>query len=135
MSERIAQDADVRLGQTETEDRVIVLPDVEDLRRRQAAELEAKRGAERSSRTYLWLLITVCVLNSIDAILTHLVVSQGLAIEGNPVVASMGLLPKLILVPLAAEGLYLLKPKALWIPAIALFAVIVYTSVAFALAV
>jgi hypothetical protein len=47
--------------------------------------------------------------------------TQGLATEWNPVVTSIGLVPKLILVPLAAEALYLLGPKALWIPAVALF--------------
>jgi hypothetical protein len=135
MTKQTEEGLDLQLDQG-VADRVIVLPDVLELRRDQAAAAEAAEAtAERSTRTHLWLLITVCLLNSIDALLTHLVVTQGLATEWNPVVASMGLVPKLILVPLAAEALYLLKPKALWIPAVALFGVIVYTSLGFALAV
>ena len=122
------------------DDDVIVLPDVEeseqdrviDLRDppsppRPQAVVELDAG-DRKERTYLWLLVTVCVLNSIDAILTNHVISQGLAEEGNPIVSSIGLFPKLLLVPLAAEAVYLLKPKALWVPAVALFAVILYTA-------
>ena len=123
------------------DDDVIVLPDVEepdldrviDLRDppsppRPQAVVEWAAPEDRKARTYLWLLITVCVLNSLDAILTHHVISQGLAEEGNPIVSSIGLFPKLLLVPLAAEAVYLLKPQALWVPAVALFAVIVYTA-------
>ncbi|MEA2499303.1 MAG: hypothetical protein QOH26_1708 [Actinomycetota bacterium] len=128
---------DPRLQQDD--DDVIVLPDVEEQDRiidlrdpppppQSQATLAWGAPADPKARTYLWLLITVCVLNSIDAMLTNHVIARGLADEGNPIVSSLGLFPKLVLVPLAAEAVYLLKPKALWVPAVALFAVILYTA-------
>ncbi|MEA2461216.1 MAG: hypothetical protein QOH90_1393 [Actinomycetota bacterium] len=120
-------------------DEVIVLPDVEELRREQARAEAATRAAAsdapHAARIALFLLIGVCVLNSVDAILTSLVVGNGLATEWNPVVTSMGLLPKLLLVPIAAEIVYLLKPKALWVPFVALSLVVAYTALGFFLSV
>jgi hypothetical protein len=115
--------------QDSPETRVIVLPDVLELREAEARALDDSENEQRRSRTALWLLIAVCVLNSIDALMTQTVLSHGLAVEGNPIIRSIGLFPKLILVPLAAEAVYLLKPKALWIPFVALTGVVAYTTI------
>jgi hypothetical protein len=114
------------------DDSVIVLPDVIELREQEA---QARRRAFDASKVGLYLLLGVCLLNSIDALLTKLLISNGIAMEGNPVVASIGLMPKVILVPLAAEVIYLLKPRALWVPFLALLAVVAYTSITFFLTV
>jgi hypothetical protein len=102
-----------------------------ELRERQAQAAEDRKVSERADLVGIYLLVAVCVLNSIEAVLTQLMLSNGLAIEGNPVVASIGLWPKIILVPLAAEIVYVLKPKALWVPLVALSLAVAYTAVAF----
>lgn len=133
MSDRTIHGDDLRVQEDSRQD-VVVLPEVLELREVQDRALVDAGAEERRSRTALWLLISVCVLNSIDALMTQAVISYGVAVEGNPVIRSIGLVPKVILVPLAAEAIYLLKPRALWVPFVALAAVVAYTTISFAIA-
>jgi hypothetical protein len=113
------------------EDQVIVLPDVLELRERQAQAAGDRQVRERADWVDIYLLVAVCVLNSIDAVLMQLLLWHGFAVEGNAVVASIGLWPKIVLVPLAAEIVYVLKPKALWVPLVALSLAVAYTTIGF----
>jgi Domain of unknown function (DUF5658) len=77
-----------------------------------------------SSRT---LLIAVVVLNAVDALLSYAAIRAGLAVEGNPVADVLGVPGKIALASVAAWLLYLVRPRALWIPAVALGLVVVYS--------
>jgi hypothetical protein len=66
-------------------------------------------------------------LNLADALLTHAVISNGLARELNPVVTAIGLPAKVVGVACVSALVAMLKPRALWIPIAALAAVATYT--------
>jgi hypothetical protein len=68
-------------------------------------------------------------LNAVDAALTTIALRRGAAVEANPVVRTIGMPGKLVLVAVAGWLLYLLRPRALWIPIAALGAVAVWTAV------
>jgi MFS superfamily sulfate permease-like transporter len=68
-------------------------------------------------------------LNLADALLTHAVISNGLAREANPVVTAVGLPAKVVGVACVSALVTVLKPRALWIPITALAAVVIYTLV------
>lgn len=71
----------------------------------------------------------VNTLNALDAALTWLAVGLGVAVEGNPVVGTIGLGGKLVLVVAASWLLAAVRPKALWVPAAALGAVVLWSAV------
>ena len=72
------------------------------------------------------LLVAVNVLNLADAFLTAIAVGTGRALEMNPIAQAMGTPGKIALVGGCSLLLYLLRPKALAIPAGALLLVLVY---------
>lgn len=83
-----------------------------------------------SSALGLWIVVNT--LNLLDAVLTSVALQTGLAYEANPVVTLIGFEMKLVLVALASAAVAWLKPRALWIPAVALGVVVVYTAVGLA---
>lgn len=66
------------------------------------------------------LLFAVVALNTLDAVLTELVVATGRGEELNPLVTIIGLPIKLVVVPIVAWLIYRVRPGALFIPALAL---------------
>jgi hypothetical protein len=73
-------------------------------------------------------------LNLLDALLTALLVTNGVASEANPVVTSIGWHGKFALVLAASLVLDRLRPRALAVPCVALSLVVCYSAVgAFAL--
>jgi len=74
----------------------------------------------------LILLVVVNVLNATDALATQLALDSGRATEANPLVQSIGLPAKLLIVGVASYLLYRLRPKHLIWPALALLAVLVW---------
>ena len=77
-----------------------------------------------SSWDLFWILN---ILNVADAVLTWLVVDAGIAREANPVVRSIGIPGKVLLVGIAGFLLKRVRPRALWIPIGALGAVLLWT--------
>lgn len=74
----------------------------------------------------LVLLLAVNVLNVTDAVLTAVGQSRGVIQEANPLISRVGLLPKLILVPVVSWAMYRLRPRWLLVPAILLADVVMY---------
>lgn len=74
----------------------------------------------------LGLLLLVNALNVIDAGLTILWIEMGVAIEGNPIVDTIGFPAKVVGVALGSYVVYRLRPRALWLPIAVLGAVNVY---------
>jgi hypothetical protein len=74
----------------------------------------------------LWILNA---LNVADAWLTTIAVQNGLAVEANPVVRVIGMPAKVALVAVAGWFLYLLRPRALVIPIVALSLVVAWTTI------
>jgi hypothetical protein len=72
------------------------------------------------------LLVVVIALNVADAVLTQFAVRSGAAVELNPVVRTIGLPAKVILVGLLSWFLYRRRPAALLIPAMILLVVLAY---------
>jgi Domain of unknown function (DUF5658) len=75
-----------------------------------------------------WLLWALNALNLADALLTTVALRRGVAIEANPVVRAIGMPGKVALVAVAGWLLYLLRPRALWIPIAALGLVVLWTT-------
>lgn len=73
------------------------------------------------------LLVALNALNLLDALLTYLVTSAGLAVEGNPLVEWMTLPGKVVFVAALSFVLWKLRPRALWIPVAGYSAVVAYT--------
>jgi hypothetical protein len=86
-------------------------------------------GAGISRRSSLELLGAVNGLNVADALLTDLSIRWGLATELNPVASALGTGGKLALVAVASCLLYLIRPRALLWPALALAAVVLYIGI------
>ena len=82
---------------------------------------------EISRRRDLVLLAVLNGLNLLDAFLTWVVIRQGIAVEGNPVVEAIGLGGKVALVAFASVLLWSLRPRALLIPVVAYSAIVLYT--------
>jgi hypothetical protein len=75
----------------------------------------------------LWLLVTLNVLNVLDAVLTHALTTGGVAREGNPVVEWMTLPGKVVFVGMLSVVLWRLRPGALVVPVVAYGAIVCYT--------
>jgi hypothetical protein len=73
-----------------------------------------------------WLAVGVIVLNTADAIMTEVGVRSGGATELNPIVRTVGLPAKLLLVPLAVWLLYRWRPSVLLWPFVILAGVVCY---------
>ena len=93
----------------------------------------AGRPAVRAAPTWrqrlmspLGLLLTVNVLNVVDAVLTVLWIELGIAREANPIVDAIGFPAKVVGVALLSYVAYLLRPRALLVPIVALGLVVVY---------
>jgi hypothetical protein len=76
--------------------------------------------------TLLWVLNA---LNIADALLTLVALRSGVAVEGNPVVRTIGMPGKIVLVAAAGWLISRLRPKALWIPIAALAVTVGWTAV------
>lgn len=87
----------------------------------------APAETSRRRRTDVVLLVALNVLNLLDAVLTYLVTSAGIAVEGNPVVGWMTLPGKVVLVSALSLVLWKLRPRALVIPVAGYSAVVAYT--------
>ena len=74
----------------------------------------------------LALLLTVNVLNVLDAALTVLWIEMGIALEANPVVDAIGFPAKVVAVAIGSYVVYRLRPRWLLVPIAALAAVCVY---------
>jgi hypothetical protein len=72
------------------------------------------------------VLVLLNILNAADAALTQFGLASGDAVELNPVVASVGMPVKLVLVAAASGFIYRLRPRALIWPTLALAAVSVW---------
>lgn len=75
-------------------------------------------------------MVVVNVLNVTDAFLTHVWLTSGNAREFNPIASALGTPGKLFLVFCASLLLYLIRPRALIVPAVALFLVVGFYSIA-----
>ena len=84
-------------------------------------------------RTGLALLVALNVLNVLDALLTYVLTSSGIAREGNPVVEWLTLPGKVVLVGALSLVLWKLRPRALVIPVVGYAALVCYTLVGAAL--
>ena len=82
----------------------------------------------RPEPSAFFLFVSVNVLNLCDAILTHVALTSGVAAEANPVAESLGAGGKIAVVLIASAGIVIAKPKALWIPIVALALVVTYTA-------
>jgi Domain of unknown function (DUF5658) len=71
-------------------------------------------------------LAVVNVLNLADAFLTHAWLTSGYAREFNPIASALGIPGKLFLVFCASLLLYVIRPRALIVPAVALVLVVGY---------
>ena len=80
----------------------------------------------RRRRSYL--LWALNALNLMDALLTSVALRSGVAVEGNPVVSAIGLQGKIVLVAVAGWLINLLRPRALWVPIVALALTVVWTA-------
>lgn len=78
------------------------------------------------------LLVAVVGLNLADALLSYVAIRAGVAVEGNPVVTTLGFPGKIALVTVAAGLLYLVRPRALWVPAAGLALVVFYSLIGLA---
>lgn len=67
-------------------------------------------------------------LNIADALLTTIALRAGVAVEANPVVRTIGMPGKVVLVAVAGWALYRLRPRALMVPIAALALVVLWTS-------
>ncbi|MFV1990441.1 MAG: hypothetical protein ACC652_06850 [Acidimicrobiales bacterium] len=85
----------------------------------------ARRSDEFHTRP-LTLLIAVNAFNAADALATRLVLDTGRATEANPLVRSVGLPAKLLIVGGASYLLYRLRPQYLIWPVVALLAVLIW---------
>ena len=86
---------------------------------------EAVIRRPRGRATALWILNA---LNVADALLTTIALRDGVAVEANPVVRAIGMPGKVALVAVASWLLYLLRPRALVIPVVALSLVVAWTA-------
>jgi hypothetical protein len=82
--------------------------------------------AARATKRPLVLLVLVNALNVADALLTIMGESRGTLVETNPLVAELGLIPKVVGVALASWLAYRLRPRWLLVPAIVLACVLIY---------
>ena len=78
-----------------------------------------------SGRAWFWALNA---LNVADALLTTIALRAGVAVEANPVVRTIGMPGKVVLVALAGWALYRLRPGALAVPIVALALVVTWTA-------
>lgn len=74
------------------------------------------------------LLWALNALNLLDALLTVVAVRSGAAVEGNPVVQTIGLPGKVVLVAVAGWLVNRLRPRALLVPIAALGLVVLWTA-------
>jgi hypothetical protein len=73
------------------------------------------------------LLWALNALNLADALLTSIALRTGVALEGNPVVRTIGLPGKLVVVAVAGWLINRLRPRALIVPVAALALVVAWT--------
>ena len=90
--------------------------------------MDTVTALRRPEPSALLLFVAVNVLNVCDAVLTHVALTSGVAMEANPVADALGTEGKIAVVLMASAGIVMAKPKALWIPIAALAAVVTYTA-------
>ena len=109
--------------------------DLRDPQAPQTIVLDEIPGPRDARRTGVALLVALNVLNVLDAVLTYVLTSTGVAREGNPVVEAMTLPGKVVFVAALSFVLWKLRPRALVVPVVAYSALVCYTLVGAALSV
>ncbi|QBI21171.1 hypothetical protein ER308_17405 [Egibacter rhizosphaerae] len=85
------------------------------------------RGSAKAQLTSpLGLLVLCNVLNVLDAGLTILWIDMDVAVEGNPIVDTIGFPAKVVGVAIGSWIVYRVRPRVLWLPIVVLAAVNAY---------
>ena len=106
---------------------VIDLRDPDHPRRIEGPAAPPPEGLRDDRPAGLPLLLALNALNLLDAVLTYVVTSSGIAREGNPVVEAMTLPGKVVFVAGLSVLLWWLRPKALVVPLVGYVLVVCYT--------
>lgn len=104
-----------------------VVIDLRDPENPRTIVLDEPLRPSRPRRAGLGLLVALNLLNVLDAVLTHVLTSAGVAREGNPVVEWMTLPGKVVFVAALSVVLWKVRPRALVVPAVAYGALVCYT--------